>query len=643
MRGWPVLLLGALVVALGGCGGAQDVRDLTALRAPGTIDGLQATPADGRIRLTWAALPDDDLIAYKVFRSLEEDAGYEMVGSVGRAEQPWFEDMGADADSDGIPDGLVNGAEYFYRIVGVDKDGRDGLFTLAPTVRARPAIPAGSIRDLQVQDVRVYAGRDRVILTWDPILGLEVSGYRVYREDLQAPDSPELLGTAPTGRRHFADTAVGLGDQYRYRIVPVNRDLVEGRAQLSRVVEPQVPNPTVPLAPGHSLAAGPFLRQETGPSGVTLSWGRPLQRSDGTFFDTGSEDDEMLGGGYVVYRGVLGRGVFEPVAVLENLGSEVVSTWTDPEGGVDHTYMVRAFDRSGALSFESRRVSGGGVDLPDLVRGVDAFASTEAQQILISWSPDSLATGGYRVFRSRRRDGGYENLGDVSPTLAGYVDGADVAIGESWWYRVAPLTLDADNRLIRGALSSPALATPGPSAHVFYLEAEDASFVVGPASAGDVSALRKSFGRPFSGRGALEVSYAATATPGMTTFTLRWVVDFLTDAQVPLRPEAFDVDLLVRRDDRSPTIDVAFSNPLATNLQAAADARLGLELYAERFGTPPRPTMERVGNVAFEDRGAVVGSPAPETVELTVTLQTSDPRLTGDRRLLIDGVVLVQR
>jgi hypothetical protein len=510
-------------------------------------------------------------------------------------------------------------------------------------VRARPAIPAGSIHDLQVLDVRVYAGRHRIIVTWDPILGSEVSGYRVYREDLQAPDAPEFLGTVPLARRHFVDSSVGLRDQYRYRVVPVNRDAVEGRAQLSRVVEPQVPNPTVPLAPGHDLSAGPFLRQETGPSGVTLSWGRPIQRSDGSFFDTDSDADEMIGGGYVVYRGTLGRGVFEPVTILENLGSEVVSTWTDPEGTVEHTYMVRAFDRTGALGFESRRISGGAVDLPDLVRGVDAFASTEAQQILVNWSPDSLATGGYRVFRSRRRDGGYVNLGDVPPTLAGFVDGADVAIGESWWYRVAPLTSDGDGRLIRGALSSPAVATPGPSAHIFYLEAEDAAFVVGMTSAGQVTAERKGQARPFSGRGALEVAYTDTAVPGQTTFTLRWVVDFLTDAQVPIRPEAYDVDLLVRRDDRAPTIDVAFANPLATNLQAAADARLGLELFDERFGTPPRPTMERIGNVAFEDRGAVVGTPAPETVELTVTLQAPDPRLTGNPRLLIDGVVLVQR
>ena len=639
-----VAVLAGLLLALVGCGGDQDMSTVANLRAPRAVQDLVVTPGDGRIRINWSPVEEEDLVAYKVYRSLEPEAAFTLVGSVGRAERPYYEDLGDDTDGDGVPDGLANGVTYHYRVTGVDRDGFEATFQLAPRAEGVPSLQPGSFRDLAVSNLRVYEGADAVLLTWSPLPQLAVRGYAVYRVVLQEPGEPVLLGMAWDGQRHYSDLAVAREEDYRYLVAPVNREGEEGRRLESRVASLREPDDTVPLAPGHDLAAGPFLHVETGDSGVTMTWGRPIQNSDGSFFDTRSASDDLIGGGTIVYRGELGRDSFEPIAILEETGSEVSHSYTDPDGTLDSVYMVRAFDRYGTLGFESRRISGGALQLPDLVRGLDAFASTSGGLVQLTWTPDSRATGGYRVFRSRSRDRGYMPLADLPPTVGFMTDGSALAVGDTLFYRVAPLTADADLRLIQGALGSPATATPGPSDGVFHLEAEDAQVIVGPTSAAGFTAFqRRGLARPWSGRGGLEVTYSNQAQADATTFTLRWVVDVNASAANPILPRQYEIRLGVREDDRAPTIDAAFVAVGSVLGNGAAELRRGIELFEDRFGTPENPTMVRVGSLAVEDFNIGGGLPVAEVFELTVTLRPSDPRMQGDGRLLIDDIVLVEQ
>lgn len=640
LRALLVVLLSLWVT---GCGGEQDSSHLLGARAPEPVEDLKATAGDGRIRLNWQALENDDLIAYKVYRSEEEDAGYQLVGSVGNSQRPYYEDLGDDDDGDGTPDGLTNGMTYHYKVVGVDKDGFDGLLSLASRTEAQPALQPGSFRDLQLSDLRVYAGQEHILLTFQPIRNEEVWGYRVYREVLQETVEPVLLGTVPPGRQHFTDTTVQPDEDYRYVVAPVNRNAEEGRRLSSRVVRLQDPLVVVPLAPGHDRAAGALVRVGNGSEGIQIRWSRPLQTSDGRFFQTESEADTMLGGGYIVYRASGPRGSFAPIAILEESGGEALVDYTDPGGTSENVYMVRAFDRYGTLGFESRYLSGGSMTMPDLVRNLDAFASTSSGQVLLEWDPEPQALSGYRVFRSRLPDRGYEALGDVAPQVVSFVDGVDIALDATWYYRVAPLTLSPDLRIFRGALSSPASATPGPSSDRFLLEAEDARVLLGSTS-GLGSIQRRGLPRPWTGSGALEVPFDSAAVPGSTAFALRWDVELATDGSNPIRPRAYDVYLKVLRDDQAPEVNLeveAVGSQLGGGL--ASQGRTNVVLFQDQFGDPEIPTMVPVGNLAFEDfnRGGL--TQVRETLDLVVTLQALDPATSGTGRLLIDGLVLLRR
>lgn len=68
--------------------------------------GLVSTTGDGRVRLEWIDVQDDDLAGYRVYVSDDPDGPYD---SIGETEQNRFVDHGA-----------VNGRTYFYAVTAFD-------------------------------------------------------------------------------------------------------------------------------------------------------------------------------------------------------------------------------------------------------------------------------------------------------------------------------------------------------------------------------------------------------------------------------------------------------------------------------------------------------------------------------------------
>jgi hypothetical protein len=193
-------------------------------------------------------------------------------------------------------------------------------------------------------------------------------------------------------------------------------------------------------------------------------------------------------------------------------------------------------------------------------------------------------------------------------------------------------------------LSSPAAATPGPSAGRYFLEAEDARVLVAsPASFGVIQ--RKVLPAPWSGAGALEINYSNQATQGQTVFALRWDMEIATDNSVPARGQGYDAFLLVRRDNTAPEVDLEVEavNSSLGGGAPVVQGRNQVPLFADRFGTPSHPTMVPIGNLAFGDLN--VGGPVAvgEVIDLVFTLRAFDPLMQGDGHLLIDGLVLLRR
>lgn len=638
------LLSASLLFYLAGCGDQSDVSSVIDVRAPAAIGNVQVFPADQKVRVTWTANAEPDLLGYNVYRSTASDTGFVLIGSTGRQQAPFFQDEGEDNTGDGVPDGLTNQVRYFYKVTGFDREGRETSLSLSSTASAIPGVQPGALEDLFVTNVRAYGGPGRAIVTWRPPASTSVYGYFVFRQVLGAPEGFILAALVPADRNHFSEGGLPEGSEISYAVVPVTRDLFQGRLVESRAVRIDPGDATRPKPPGSDLTGGPLTLIDVGQSGVTIQWGRPTENTDGSLLiDPGGLEDELVGGGFVVYRSDAPEGPYEPVGILEQIGSENTFTYTDPYGVTENFYAVRAFDRFGTLSDESRRLSAGTTILPDVIRGVDAFASTSFGTISVSWDLEPTALSGYRVFRSTRRDRGFVQIsGNLPPTQNFFQDGvASLEVGRTFYYRVAGLALDGDSgEILPGALSDPVPAIAGPSDGIFYLEAEDATVVA--ASAGSFAAVaRQGFPRPFSDRGALFVDMAAAAVPdGFTTFLeLEWSVEI--DASGPVgTPGTYDVILRTIRNSSSGIYDVR----LQDQFTGAVAQRNGVDFFTDDFGFPPRLSDTFLGQVSIVDADVVGGNPVNETLRLRLGYQGFNPGVAqGNGELFIDGIVLVRR
>ena len=76
----------------------------------------QSTSAES-IQVTWQISAEDDLLAYKIYRSLDESQGFSVVGS-----NPVKTTLFVDG-------GLSTGTPYYYAVTAVDFDGVEGPFS----------------------------------------------------------------------------------------------------------------------------------------------------------------------------------------------------------------------------------------------------------------------------------------------------------------------------------------------------------------------------------------------------------------------------------------------------------------------------------------------------------------------------------
>lgn len=637
------LLLGALFLIAAGCGDETSGSQVLDVRAPEAVENLQAFPADRKVRVTWQAGVETDILGYNIYRAVAADGTFTQIGSTGTQQAPFFQDEGEDTNADGIPDGLTNQIRYFYKVTAFDREGRETALSLSAAVSAVPGVQPGALDDLYVRNVRTYGGDSRALVTWDLNLSTQVFGYFVFRQVMGAPDGLTLAAMIPQGTNTFQDGELPNGSEVSYGIAPVTRDLFQGRLVEGRTVSIDAGDRTRPKPPGSSLVNGPLSLVSVDSSGVTIQWGRPTQNTDGSLLlDTGNNEDDLNGGGFVIARSNNPEGPYQPVGILEDVGGEGSFTFTDPQGTSEHFYVVRAFDRFGTLSEESRRLPAGSTILPDVIRGVDAFASTSFRTISVNWDLDPLSISGYRVFRSTRRDTGYVQIsGNLPPTQNFFQDGVSLLeTGQTFFYRVAGLAQVSGGEILQGALSDPAPAVAGPSDGVFYLEAEDATILAATAGAFSTVA-RQGFPAPFSNRGLLFVDMAGAAVPdGFTTFLdLQWSVEI--DASGPSgAPGTYDVLLRVIRNQNAGIFDVRVQDAVT----GAIAQRNALDFFTTDFAFPPRVETIFLGQITILDADFVGGNPVNETINMRLAYQGFNPGVAqGNGELFVDGLVLVRR
>ena len=639
-----VLAVSCLIaLSVWGCGGDENITSLVDLQAPATVSNVQATPADQRVRLTWSPNTETDLVGYNIYRSTSSASGFTLIGSTGLTQAPYFQDEGPDVNGDNLPDGLVNNMRYFYKVTAFDRQGRESNIEMASVISAVPGdLPAGQ-EDLDVANVRAYGGEGIAHITWDLNLNSQVFGYKVYRNEMGATGGFQPIAIVPQNINNYSDSGLTLEAEFVYRVVPVTRDLLEGRATESRAIRSSYGDSTVPKPPGHDVVNGPFKVLSVGAGGVTMQWGRPTENTDGTLIPGSGGTNDLVGGGFIIFRGSSLYGSFRPVGILENIGTEITYSYTDASGTTNDFYYVVAFDNSGNQSAKSAvQAADLTVQVPKMIDNVDAFASTTEGAIVITWTLEPTATSGYRIYRSERRDDGYAPLTGVLPSTTNtFTDAASgLNIGRTYWYKVAGVSTTTGGEVLEGSPSAAAPATPGPSDGVFYLEAEDATIIQFSASADWDSLSRQAFPDPFHGRGVLYMDPSATAVPGTAFVTLQWSKEI--DAAGPGGSvQTYDVFMSVVRNSSSGIFDIFIQEPVAGT---SVITRNGFDFFRSSFGFPPQQELIYLGQINFTDEDFAGGNPTNETINCRLGYQGANAGVSvGNGELFFDGLVLVRK
>ena len=636
-------VLCAVSLSIWGCGSESDVSSLVDLQAPAMVQQIIATPADQRVRLSWSTNSENDLVGYNIYRSSSSSSGFELVGSTGVSQAPYFQDEGPDVNGDNLPDGLVNNMRYYYKITAFDLQGRESSLDIASVVSAVPGdLPDGQ-DNLEVENVRAYGGPGIAHITWQLNLNSQVYGYKIYRNELGSNNGFMPIAIVPQNINNFSDSGLTLESEFVYRVAPVTSELAEGRQTESRAIRSMSGDGTIPKPPGHDGVNGPFVILSSGSNGVSMQWGRPTENTDGSLIPGSGGTNDLVSGGFVIFRGTSLYGSFRPVGILENIGTEITYSYTDPYGTTAHYYYIQAFDNSGNLSSNSAVAAADlTVQVPKMIQDVDAFASVTEGAIKVTWTLESTANSGYRIYRSEDRDYGYQPLSGVMPaTLNWYTDAASgLSLGKTYWYKVAGVSTTSGGEMLEGSASTAAPATPGPSDGVFYLEAEDATIIQYSNAADWASLSRQAFPDPFHGRAALYMYPSDTAVPGNCFATLQWSMEI--DASGPGGSvHTYDVYMSVVRNSSAGIYDLYIQEPVAGT---SVISRNGFDFYRSNFGYPPQNELIYLGQLNFVDADFVGGSPTNETINCRVGYQGANAGVAaGNGELFFDGLVLVRK
>ena len=423
---------GYAVSAFDGSGNESGQSGLSRARTEGIAipSGVRAEDGIGRIAVSWAAVSDEELLGYNLYRSERPDEPFERLP--GTEGTPFTTGRTSYVDTS-----VVVGRPYYYKVQSVGGTHRSELSVFVDGEALADEVSPESPRNLSaVADESEFG---RVTVMWNaPLMDDDggeltgLSGYRVFRSQ---GTTDSFVQVAAVSEARYEDSGLEESTTYFYTVSAVDGSGNEsGRAAPVRVKtqgEDRV-SPGVPRNVSAVSEAGFADR-------IAVRWSAPTTDADG---------GELTGlSGFRVYRS---EGVSGSLVAVATLGSEA-REYVDEglRALTEYGYAVSAFDGSGNESGQSglSRARTEGIAIPSGVRAEDGIG-----RIAVSWaavSDEGLI--GYNVYRSRRPDLEFERLGSATgasftTARTSYVD-SNLVAGARYYYKVSSVSSAFESEL----------------------------------------------------------------------------------------------------------------------------------------------------------------------------------------------------
>lgn len=342
---------------------------------PPSAPTITATPGNGTVALTWAAVPG--AVSYSIARSLTTGTGYTSLGSPTPASATTFTDSN-----------VTNGTTYYYVVTasnGTCGSGNSNEASASPS-----CTPPAAITNLAATP-----GDSSVSLTWTA--PATATSYQILRSTTSGSGYTLAGSKGTTG---FTDTNVVNGTTYYYVVTASNGSCSSSNSNQASVTPACVP-PAAPTGVTPTPGNGQISLAWTAPAGATL---------------------------YRVSRNTTGTGTFPQIA------TPAATSYLDTPltNGTTYYYVVAASNGS-CWSSNSAVASGTPICTPPPMPGAITATPGDAQ-VGLSWGASAGATS-YSV--SRTTTSGATPSSIASPTVTSYTDGTGLTNGTTYYYRVS--------------------------------------------------------------------------------------------------------------------------------------------------------------------------------------------------------------
>lgn len=372
--------------------------DIPAGVMPSPPASLTALGGDGLVKLTWKA--SANTVSYTVWRSTEPNDATPQTIATNLMTTSYMDD------------GARNGVKYYYRVIGVNPNGKGAPSNEASATPMAP-LPAPPPPPT---NLTAKPGNAQVTLAWQASQG--AASYTLFRglsSTTLAAVASNLKGST------YIDTKLANGTTYFYQVVAVNAG---GSSKPSNQVSAKPVAPELPPAPPGLTATG-------GTGQITLNW-------------TGVSSAQS----YNVYRGTSSNGQgATPIA------SGVKATTFLDKGltnGTRYYYKVASVNANGTGPM-SAEASATPMMPPSAPAGLTAAGGN--RQITLTWGAVNGATS-YNVYRGTTANGQAATPIATGLTSPGYVN-TGLTNGTTYFYKVTAVGPGGES-----ARSNEASATP---------------------------------------------------------------------------------------------------------------------------------------------------------------------------------------
>jgi fibronectin type 3 domain-containing protein/TolB-like protein len=201
-------------------GSLSDIVSATTKGPPPMPKGLKAKSGIAKkVKLTWNVCPEEEVKGYKLYRSIEREGEYALVGKKDSREKNVYLDKGTRTkllSAFGRGGFLMDNTTYYYKLTSynkVDVESKSSQIVFAIT-KPRPIRPFGfGGESLHVKEIPIF---------WQANPESDIIKYHIFRSSGDEGEFSEIASVE--GKTSYVDQELKDGWEYRYKIKTKDKD-----------------------------------------------------------------------------------------------------------------------------------------------------------------------------------------------------------------------------------------------------------------------------------------------------------------------------------------------------------------------------------------------------------------------------------